>query len=171
MGTGGTDFSSGLPENKLINELPNQDARQLCESANNFFDQVFTNENFCRLVFMTLGTFDPNTPIDGAMCRESVKQCTEELQQQPREKLDCAGPDGAGTSQDFAACPAPIRLFENCLNDTADIFKEVFDALDCSAIEGKLISQLGDATSVPTQPPPSCVELNRLCPGLIIQSN
>ena len=142
---GGDDSSngSGVSKSKKINEVTNEEAKQLCQSySSDFADIAKSSCTFEGL--MVSSTKDA--------CEQIKSACIAQINQGSDAGADASGVECDGTDMtDMANCTTTVGDFESCMNSLVSFMK----GLSCSSAGG----------SKPTIP--SCFStLSQKCPSL-----
>ncbi len=146
----GSGGSSGLPKGDVAQDLPDDDAKELCmwlQDLINGFQP--SDEQFCEAsAALQSGTKDE--------CEALIPQCLMfigETEDEP-EDFDCE----MAMSSELDDCTATVGEIEDCYRDTINLQE--------SFIEGTSCADAGKVTEPST--PSSCAVLKTKCPGLAV---
>jgi hypothetical protein len=155
-GSGGsTTVDSGVAEDKVANQLTDQEAKQVCESVGKAAEAALSGADAqkatCGFTAYTLASFtggdDP-----AAACKMAYDECLKA----PQESTggECTNPT--------ATCTATVGEIEKCFTDTLSQLKALFSTLPGCDDVGKDVTPPSQGTS-----PASCKVVQEKCPEVL----
>lgn len=169
---GSSGVNSGVPGNKTVEEISDEEAEMVCEATFDYLDVKFPVQRRCELVAgyvaaaqeLAAGEFG-DEELQQA-CQEAADDC---VANGDDEMLGFGDADAtcAGSMGGVDGCDATVSEVEQCLTDginaTVALVDEQF--VRCSELESSdLIALVTDMPDLEAETPASCETLEEKCP-------
>lgn len=161
--SGSATVDSGLPEDKKISDLDEQEVEALCDAAESATEDLIGPEFQCVAVALFFGVFSE----DAEACQTTFDLCSADpeqfLEDSGFEPDPEEGDDECNIDDIPEDCDATVGEIEACLNEQVAFLQGLTRNFQCA----ELLADF-DGESNPLEPNgPACQVLEQKCPGFI----
>ncbi|MCB9569223.1 MAG: hypothetical protein H6710_18760 [Myxococcales bacterium] len=142
---------SGLPGNKQIGELSDDEQKEACENVADYYDKKIGEEKLKDFACVTAGVFAAAlSGGDVAICEAAYMDCLAAPDDGTMDDTTCE------VSNDAPSCTATVAEYDDCLEEQVDALKDFLDGYSCATAASSMLPETG----------PACMALAQKCPEL-----